>query len=162
MDRQLVAEALDGRGFAQFGEVLENRGDTRRRDFSLQFAQENGPRLWVNRIEPCARAPIIVREMERHPHSAQSFIPMRGGRCLVVVGLSAADGALDPATIRAFVTDGSQGVSYRPDVWHFAFTAIDGSNEVAVIMGYSGRGDDTVLTSLDERIEITWPMRVEA
>lgn len=159
MDRQLAAEKLDSRGFAQFGEVLENRGDTRRQDFSLQFAQANGPRLWVNRINPCGDAPITVREMERHPHSPQTFIPMRGGRCLVVVGLPAANGALDPATIRAFITDGSQGVTYRANVWHFAFTAVDGPNEVAVIMGYTGRDDDTVLVSLDERIAITWPMR---
>lgn len=157
MHKQLAAEALTSSEFAQFGEVLENRGETRRRDFSLQFACPNNPRLWVNRIGASPPDGVLVGEMECHPNSAQTFVPMRAGRCLVVVAMSDAGGNLDGASIRAFITDGYQGVTYRPNVWHYSFTSIDGPNEVVVIMGHTGRENDTVLRTVSEPIRVSWP-----
>ncbi|MFC4275132.1 ureidoglycolate lyase [Achromobacter aloeverae] len=157
MYKQLAAEALTSSGFAQFGEVLENRGETRRRDFSLQFACANNPRLWVNRIDACSPDGVLVGEMERHPNSAQTFVPMRAGRCLVVVAMSDERGNLDGASVRAFITDGAQGVTYRPNVWHYSFTSIDGPNEVVVIMGHSGQQTDTVLRTVSEPVRVSWP-----
>jgi ureidoglycolate lyase len=94
--------------------------------------------------------------MESHPYSAQTFVPMQPGRCLVAVAFSGPDGKPDLSTLRAFVTEGGQGVSYRPNVWHYAFTSLDGPNEVVVIMGYSDRGGDTVIERLTQPVEISF------
>ncbi|WP_156414326.1 ureidoglycolate lyase [Bordetella sp. N] len=156
MHRQLAAQALDASAFASFGEVLENRGDTRRRDFSLQFAQANNPRLWVNRLSASPPGPVLVNEMERHPNSAQTFVPMHAGRCLVVVALSDEEGNLDGTSVRAFITDGSQGVTYRPNVWHYSFTSLDGPNEVVVIMGHMDQRTDTEVRVMHEPVHVSW------
>ncbi|MFJ3046792.1 ureidoglycolate lyase [Herbaspirillum chlorophenolicum] len=157
MYRQLDVEPISAEEFAAFGEVLENKTTVRRRDFSLQFGADNGPRLWVNRIPKVGGSPVRVDEMESHPYSAQTFVPMQQGRCLVVVAPPDGNGRPDLAGMRAFLTEGGQGVTYRPHVWHYTFSSVDGPNEVVVIMGYSGRGDDTVVVRLDEPVDVPLP-----
>jgi ureidoglycolate lyase len=156
---QLSAEPISAERFSKYGELLENKTEQRRRDFSVQF--EAGPglsqQLWVNRLPRSPEAGILVDVLECHPFSAQTFVPMNPGRCLVVVTLTGSDGKPDLSTLRAFLTEGGQGVSYRANVWHYAFTSLDGPNEVVVIMGYSGRGDDTVIEQLEQQIEISFP-----
>jgi len=162
MSKQLAVEPLTGESFAAFGEVLENKTAVRRRDFKLQFATDNGPRLWVNRINRLEENPVRVQEMECHPHSAQTFVPMQPGRCLVVVALSGSDGKIDLSSMRAFLSSGGQGVTYRPHVWHYTFSSMDGPNEVAVIMGYTGRDDDTALIQLETPVEVRLTTAQEA
>lgn len=152
----ITAERISEAGFAPYGELLENKSERRRRDFSVHFAESAEPleqKLWVNRLPRHPGAPVRIDVMETHPHSAQTFVPMQPGRCLVVVALS--DGAGKPAwsTLRAFVTEGGQGVAYRPGVWHFAFTSLDCPNEVVVLMGYTGR-DDTIIEHLPHDVEV--------
>ena len=155
MHKQLAAEPISAERFAAFGELLENKTDLRRQDFNLQFASDNRPQLWVNRLPQVADPVVLVDMMESHPHSAQTFVPMQAGRCLVVVAPGGADGRPDLGALRAFLTQGGQGVSYRPNVWHYTFTSVDGPNEVVVMMGHTGRGDDTVIAHLEQPVEVT-------
>jgi len=154
MHEKLIAEAISAEKFAPYGELLENKTTEKRQYFSLQFADANNPRIWVNHLPKLDATSIILNEMESHPFSAQTFVPMHGGRCLVAVALSGSEGKPDMSTLRAFLTDGGQGVTYRPHVWHYAFTSIDGPNEVVVIMGYTGRNDDTVIVTFSEPVEV--------
>ncbi len=154
MYRKLAAEPISAATFAPYGEVLENKTALRRQDYALQFAGATRPRLWVNRLAQVDTFPVLVDQMESHPHSAQTFVPMQGGRCLVAVALSGSGGHPDLSTLRVFLTDGGQGVTYRPNVWHYTFSSIDGPNEVVVIMGYTGRDDDTVVVTLSEPVEV--------
>src|SRR3546814_16497699 len=51
---------------------------------------------------------IRVRTLERHPHPAQTFIPLVPSRHVIVVGLSDSDGKLSVPTLRAFITNRSE------------------------------------------------------
>jgi len=153
---QIAAEPISVESFAAYGELLENKTDQRRNDFAVQFATypDIAPQLWVNRLPRCSDTSVLIDVMENHPYSAQTFVPMQSGRCLVVVALGGADGKPDLSTLRAFVTAGGQGVSYLPKVWHYTFSSLDGPNEVVVIMGNTGRGDDTVIEHISRPVEV--------
>lgn len=154
----LTPVALSAETFAPYGDVVENPGNESRRVLETPFLSASPDvrhRFTVNRLTRVAAATIEVKDFERHPFSAQTFIPLSGSRHLVVVGLSNADGHLDPATLQAFITNGHQGVSYRPAVWHFAFTAIDSDAQVAVILGLTGQDNDTQYTSLSTSVDVT-------
>ena len=62
------------------------------------------------------RGSINVHLLERHPYGSQAFVPLDGQTFLVVV--AAPGDKLDPSTIKAFITDGKQGVNYHAGVWH--------------------------------------------
>ena len=153
----VTAQPLDTASFAPFGEVLGNRSENRRQDYALQFATDPvkvRQQLWVNRLPQWRGGPVTIDIMERHPWSAQTFVPMRSGRCLIVVAPAAADGSADLTGLSAFVSDGLQGVTYRPDIWHYTFTSLDGPNEVVVLMGYCEQGGDTVVENISRPVTV--------
>jgi len=63
--------------------------------------------------------------LERHSYTSQAFIPMGSGSgssntgdsYLVVVAHNGADDRPDMKTLRAFLADTAQGISYNPGVW---------------------------------------------
>lgn len=153
----IAAEPLTAEAFSAYGEIVDNKTGMRRRDLSVPFQPADvpvSPALWVNRLEQHRSLAIHVDSMECHPHSAQTFIPMYPSRCLAVVALPDSDGKPDLNSVRAFVTRPGQGICYRPAIWHYAFTSLDGPNEVAVIMGSTGGGDDTIVERLFPGINV--------
>ncbi|MBV7483137.1 ureidoglycolate lyase [Bordetella sp. BOR01] len=149
----LTASKLNAEAFSPYGEVVEHRGQAVRNTLSNPFSSAGPDMAWgfsVNLLSRQALDRIRVRTLERHPYSAQTFIPLVPSRHVVVVGLSDHAGKLSIPTLRAFITNGRQGISYKTAVWHFAFTAIDSDSEVAVILGKTGRDDDTEYTELDK------------
>ncbi len=82
------------------------------------------------RVAPAAM-PMLCRALERHPRSSQLFVPLDGRRFLVVVALG--DAAPDPARVRAFLTDGRQGVNYAPGTWHHPAIALDSPTDFFVL-----------------------------
>jgi ureidoglycolate lyase len=120
---EITTEPLTATGFSAFGEVIEHEGDQRRIDFSVPFqrtSMHTTPALWVNSLKTHQASSLRVEILERHLYSAQTFIPLGPSRCLVVVALSGAHRKPDLGSMRAFVTLGGQGISYRPSVWHHA------------------------------------------
>ncbi len=115
---------------------------------------DSRPSLWVNRLDPMIDKDIVIEVMERHPYSSQTFLPLNAGRFLIALALSGDDGLPDLTTLRAFISRGSQGVRYRPNIWHYAFTSLDSVMQVAVIQSASGREDDTVVTRLSIPIPV--------
>ena len=90
-----------------------------------------------------SEGPISLDRMERHPHSAQVFVPMAVSRYLVTVMPAALDGAPDPAGILCMVLPGTVGVIYRKNVWHSGVTVLDTDGSFAVLM-LRGAPDDDV------------------
>lgn len=137
------AQVADPEAFAPFGEFVAapaRHGD--RRPYSAWLAPIEGlaPSFHTNLV-PAAHAPVRLTRVERHPHAAQVFLPLVGGRYLVVVAPSTADGAPDAAGARAFVVPATLGVAYRRGVWHAGITALDGPASFAVLM-WRGAADD--------------------
>ena len=69
--------------------------------------------------------------MERHPLGSQAFVPMSERPFAVVVAPPGS--APEPSDLRAFVTNGRQGVHYRPGVWHHPLLVLDQPADVLVI-----------------------------
>src|SRR5260370_983057 len=127
-------EPMTAADFQSYGSVVEiggpgdypiNGGMAMRTDSDAALildAQGGRPLVSTFVVQP-VRLPLICTQLERHPMSSQLFMPLSGRRFGVVVALG--DTAPDPATLRAFVTNGRQGVNYAPGIWHHPVIALD-------------------------------------
>ena len=128
--------------FAPFGDVIEtegsehytiNNGTTERyHDLAAVDVLEARGRPLLNIFRGQPRPlPITIAMMERHPLASQAFVPLSKRPFLVVVAEPGV--APDARTLRAFITDGSQGVNYRRAVWHHPLLVIDERTDFLVI-----------------------------
>ena len=147
----LKIERLTREAFALFGDVIElsgakhfgiNGGTTERfHDLAKVDLGPEGGRALVNvfRGQP-RQLPYEVKMLERHPLGSQAFIPLKTTPYLVVV---APAGELDVGQMRAFVSDGWQGVNYARGVWHHPLLALhEVSDFVVVDRGGEGHNCD--------------------
>ncbi|PQN12277.1 ureidoglycolate lyase, partial [Shigella flexneri] len=117
---------LSQEAFSAYGDVIE----TQQRDFFhinnglveryhdlalVEILEQDRTLISINRAQP-ANLPLTIHELERHPLGIQAFIPMKGEVFVVVVALG--DDKPDLSTLRAFITNGEQGVNYHRNVWH--------------------------------------------
>jgi len=139
--RTLVAESLTAGAFAAFGDVVEARGRSGliNNGTTRQFGDLAGIDVAAEGGRPCVSSyratpyplPLAIHMLERHPLGSQLFMPLSGERFLVVVAPPAA--VPDQGAVRAFVTDGHQGVNYRRGTWHHPLIALAGTGEFLVI-----------------------------
>ena len=152
MTRRLAPILLTKRDFAPFGEVIEMEGAEQRvindgstvrfHDLArVDVAAAGGfPLINVFRAQP-SPLPLAVRVLEHHPLGSQAFVPLDPTPFLIVV----APGGEAPrlAELRAFVTDGRQGVNYARSVWHHPVIALDRESDFLVV-DRGGPGDNLV------------------
>lgn len=128
--RTLPLEPLTKVAFAPFGEVIEtagsdffliNNGSTRRYH-QLATVQTDDRAILSLFVAEVLPMPLTIRMLERHPHGSQAFVPLHGQPFLIVVAPPAE--APDPEAVRAFVTDGRQGINYHRGVWHHPVLAL--------------------------------------
>lgn len=147
------AAPLTADAFRIFGDVIEGPEALGRADdlARVSVGDDGRPALSVLHAEAGASLPLVVARMERHPLGSQAFIPMTGGRFFVVV---APAGEFDRAAIRAFVTDGRQGINYRPGTWHHGFITAH-AGDAFVILERAGPGANIDFVTLAQPIRIT-------
>ena len=149
--------------FAPFGDVLEiqdggipvNEGHGTRHPIPWELESlEAGARLELAmfRLVPRPR-PVVIRQLERHPHSSQAFLPMDGRRSLVVVAPARDDGRPDVAAAQAFFSRGDQGLIYRPSAWHAGLTTLEAAGMFAMLI-WRGRRADSEVLHLDDPLRI--------
>lgn len=137
----LAIEPLSEATFAPYGHVISgaiapgrpiNHGSSQRVDMpgALALSASAGePALAVFRAQ--AQKPDGPwQEMERHQLGTQTFIPLRGARCVVLVALG--DAEPDPATLAAFMVSGSQGITLGQGTWHHPLIALDDGDFVVL------------------------------
>lgn len=154
---RLRPQPLSADAFARFGEVLPSAGVAGPQPVPAAFertAQAVQPYLSILRLHQAATLPLSIARLERHPFSAQTFLPLLGGSCLVVVCEKEADGSPALATMRAFIARPGQGVTYHRDVWHHSVTALEAPCTLAIVMAQTGHDNDTVLFDFDNAIDI--------
>ena len=119
-------QPLTSEAFKPFGEVLAldavspeiiNAGNTQKFADLAQISMHEGgrPQLSIYRSS-AIELPFRINLLERHPLGSQLFYPLHDRPFPVVVALP--DDMPGPENIRAFVSNGRQGVNLHRNVWH--------------------------------------------
>ena len=148
--RRLTIEPLTQAAFAPFGEVIDtegrdsfliNNGSTRRyhRLAMVQMAQPDDQAIISLFDAQPLPMPLVIAMLERHPLGSQAFMPLLGRPFLLVV--APAGDAPTAGSVRAFRSDGRQGVNYRRGVWHHPVLALE-PNDRFLVIDRSGSGDN--------------------
>jgi len=148
----LRSAPLTKAAFVPFGDVIEARGArrfeindgmcARFHDLATLDLTEAGGRPLVSLFRSRAwTPPFALRLLERHPLSSQAFFPLGSEPFLVVV---APPGETPRAeSVRAFRTDGRQGVNLRRGVWHHPLIALaEGAEFLVIDRGAEGETGD--------------------
>ena len=159
--RTLRPEPLSAATFAPFGNVIElagaqqipiNDGTTIRfHDLAKVDVLAEGGRTLINLFRAQPRdEPVILSLMERHPLGSQAFLPLAEAPYLVVV---AQDDDGRPGELRAFVTNGWQGVNYARNVWHHPLLAL-GVERDFIVVDRGGAGVNLEERPLDDVVRV--------
>ena len=138
----LVPEPLTAEAFAPFGDVIQtegkepdliNYGHTRKwANLMSVDTADSGGRTAVHLFEGGAAAlPLRIEILERHPLGNQAFIPLHREPFLVVV--ARAGTAPKSSDVRAFITNGRQGVNYYKGTWHHYLVSPEDGTRYLVI-----------------------------
>ena len=154
----LTAEPLSRAAFTPFGDVIETAGSrsfeindgfaTRHHDLAQLDLLEAGGRPLLNifHAKPWPQ-PIRIRLLERHPLSSQAFMPLGARPFLVVVAPPGETPA--PGDIRAFLTNGRQGVNFHRGVWHHPLLVL-GQDADFLVVDRGGEDENCDLFHFDE------------
>ena len=128
--------------FLPFGEVIEARAAQREAMNGARFERfdhlchvdpgaDGRVCVSVARCRSATRLPYRFDVVERHPRGSQAFVPLSSVKFVVVV--APAGESVEPDDLRAFVTNGRQGVNYRRGTWHMPLIAFETGQEFLVI-----------------------------
>ena len=153
----LHPEPLSREGFAPFGDVIEsspersttmNESRFERFDGLCDIDLDGGPvAISIARCRTPTSLPLRVDMVERHPRGSQAFVPLQ--RCRMVVVVAPPGEAVTAADLRAFVTNGRQGINYHRGTWHMPLIAFDAGLEFLVV-DRGGREANCEQHSLDD------------
>lgn len=142
--RDLRAEPLTAAAFAEFGDVVEsapvstsnmNSASFERFDdlvgIDVDRSRDAKVSVSIARCNEPSPMPYSFKMMERHPLGSQAFIPLERFEFVVVV--APPGDVLDEKAIRAFRTNGRQGINYRRGTWHMPLIALQQGQEFLVI-----------------------------
>lgn len=161
---QLNAEPLTADAFGPFGRVFPAPAAPGRSApvAELLSGRTNAkPTLTVSLEDPPS-LPVIIRCLEQHPFSTQTFIPLDLSRYLLVVAPTLHSGHPSLAEARAFVGGATQGLSYVTGLWHAAFTVLDRRGSYAALIWRDGTAADEVFIDLPAPLTIAFLERPPA
>ena len=91
--------------------------------------------------------------LERHRLGTQTFVPLGGVGCVVLVATG--DAAPDPSTLAAFVVAGHQAVTLRAGTWHHGLIALQEGD--FIVIERQAAQTDCDLAILDEAVTLEMP-----
>ena len=142
---EITPQKLTREAFAPFGDIIDMPTEAGRfyYDDALGNLRSSATAsLSVALKDPTPDRPLTSDMLERHEFSSQTFIPVDVGRWLIVVAPHAAKGGPDMAAARAFIADGTVGVTYKANTWHHGLTTLDKPGSFAVFMWKAGTRDE--------------------
>lgn len=130
--------------FAPYGDVIhaapatiQAMNDARFERFDdlarVDVDQADGGRVAISiaRSKTPTTLPHRFDMVERHPLGSQAFIPLAPFSFVVVV--APAGESVDIDDLRAFVTNGSQGINYHKGVWHMPMIALQSGQQFLIV-----------------------------
>lgn len=166
-DMTLRPLPLTAERFAAYGDVIaasvgakQAMNEARFERFNdlalVDVGPESGGRvnLSIVRCRAPSLLPYRIDTIERHPLGSQAFIPLARFSFIVVV--AAAAESAEAADLRAFVTNGRQGVNYRKGVWHMPLIGLEPGQEF-VVVDRLNRNDNCEELILSEPVTLLAP-----
>ncbi len=127
--------------FAPYGDVIHASAKSKAAMNDARFerfsrlanidAEGGHPSISIARCKMPTSLPYRFDLVERHPLGSQAFIPLSHFKFFVVVAPAAE--SVEPEDLRAFVTNGTQGVNYHKGVWHMPMIALEGGQEFLIV-----------------------------
>ena len=157
----LACQPLTPHAFSPYGEVLNlfalaqqtiNRGTSGRLDLpgGLDLAGDQGQAVLAvfhalaqNPEGPC-------HMLERHQLGSQTFVPLTGARCRLLVALG--HDQPDLRTLRCFEVTGQQGFTLHKGTWHHPLMALD--NGAFLVLERQGSTEDCEIHSLPVSVRL--------
>ena len=137
----LRPEPLTSERFAPYGDVIETSLDKTNAMNEARFERFDDlcdidlgggdVAISVARCRTPTSLPLRVDMVERHPLGSQAFVPLTPCRMVIVVA-PPGEGVEAPQ-LRAFVTNGRQGINYHRGAWHMPLIAFDAGQEFLVV-----------------------------
>tara|TARA_B110000305_G_scaffold206803_1_gene237894 strand:+ start:594 stop:1115 length:522 start_codon:yes stop_codon:yes gene_type:complete len=150
---KLSPEALTEENFQLFGEVVsvDNKESITINDgFASKYPdvvdldnKEDGGETSVHIFVAKKRNfPLQITMLENHPFFSQTFIPKNNTPFIVVVAPPSQDPVIE--NVKAFITNGDQGISYSRGVWHFPLISINDDSQFIVLDRKNNVDIDTI------------------
>ena len=150
---KLSPEALTEENFQLFGEVVsvDNKESITINDgFASKYPdvvdldnKEDGGETSVHIFVAKKRNfPLQITMLENHPFFRQTFIPKNNTPFIVVVAPPSQDPVIE--NVKAFITNGDQGISYSRGVWHFPLISINDDSQFIVLDRKNNVDIDTI------------------
>jgi len=164
----LPVQPLTAAAFAPFGDVIESAGHTpmlinggvteRYHALARVAVVGAGAQAILNLFDSQPYTlPMRLTSVERHPLGSQAFVPLQAQPFVVVVAYDSvahnpapptqgdAPSVMPPTALRAFITNGQQGVNYHRGVWHHSLIALTAPARFLVVdRGGPGHNCDVV------------------
>lgn len=143
----LTPKPLTKERFACYGDVIETDSDRKAGMNASRFERfddlanvdirdDGRVAVSIARCRVATELPYRITMVERHPLGSQAFVPLSKSRMIVVV--APPEESVDATDLRAFVTNGRQGINYRCGTWHMPLIAFEAGQEFLVIDRASG------------------------
>lgn len=137
----LRPEPLTRERFAPYGDVIEASHNDASAMNAARFERfddlcdvdvdDGGVAISIARCRAATTLPLRIDMVERHPRGSQAFVPLTPSRMVIVVALPGE--AVEAADLRAFVSNGRQGINYHRGTWHMPLIAFDAGQEFLII-----------------------------
>ncbi len=150
---KLIPEKLTAENFADFGEVVTIQSKESR-TINDGYAEKYADIAFLDTLEEQGQTsvhifvaksrqfPLQISMLEKHPFFSQTFIPRHSSPFLVVVAPPAKAPSIE--NLRAFITNGEQGINYSRGVWHFPLISMDDNSQFIVIDRKHNEDLDTI------------------
>lgn len=160
---ELRPEPLTRESFAPFGDVIETEGARhfpinagtieRYHDLAaVELGEQGRPLISIASCNRTTELPYRVPLVERHSLGSQAFIPLNDTPMIVVVAPPGE--SVDPTQLRAFVSNGRQGINYHPGVWHMPLITADPEQRF-IVVDRGGPGHNCDELPLEEEVLLT-------
>ena len=161
MTVELQAELLTPERFAPYGDVIETSrelqadgmNDARFERFDdlcrIDFAGDRRAALSIARCRVPTTLPLRLDMVERHPLGSQAFVPLT--RCAMLLVVAPPGESVEVSDLRAFVSNGRQGINYLRGTWHMPLIGFDAGQEY-LIVDRAGDEPNCDIHNLDEPV----------